>query len=45
MAGYVVRRLLAMFGMLIALSITVFLLFALVPTDVARLDLRQGVHP
>jgi peptide/nickel transport system permease protein len=44
-AGYVVRRLLAMFGMLIALSMTVFLLFALVPTDVARLTCGKACTP
>ncbi len=45
MAGYIVRRLIAMFGMLIALSMVVFLLFALVPTDVARLTCGKACTP
>ena len=45
MAGYIVRRLLAMFGMLIALSIVTFLMFAVVPADPARLSCGKACTP
>ncbi len=45
MGGYIVRRLLAMFGMIIALSLVVFLLFAIVPADPARLTCGKVCTP
>ncbi len=45
MAGYVVRRLLAMFGMLIALTIVTFLMFAVIPADPARLSCGKTCTP
>jgi hypothetical protein len=37
-AGYIVRRVLAMFGMLVALSMVTFLMFSVIPADPARLS-------
>ena len=45
MAGYVVRRLLAMVGMLFALSIVIFLMFAVIPADPARLSCGKACTP
>ena len=45
MATYIVRRLVAMFGMLIALSIIVFLIFNALPSDPARLTCGKSCSP
>jgi peptide/nickel transport system permease protein len=43
--AYVVRRVLVMFGMLVALSMIVFLLFAALPTDPAALTCGKSCTP
>ena len=45
MATYIVRRLAAMLGMLIALSIIVFLIFSALPADPARLTCGKSCSP
>jgi peptide/nickel transport system permease protein len=45
MGAYIVRRLIAMAGMLVALSIIVFLLFSVLPTDPARLVCGKSCTP
>jgi len=45
MAGYIFRRVLAMFGMLIALSMVTFLMFAVIPADPARLSCGKTCTP
>lgn len=45
MASYIVRRLLAMVGMLIALSMIVFLIFNALPSDPARLTCGKSCSP
>ncbi len=45
MATYIVRRLAAMAGMLIALSIIVFLIFSALPVDPARLTCGKSCSP
>jgi peptide/nickel transport system permease protein len=43
--AYIIRRVIAMVGMLIALSIIVFLLFAVLPADPARLACGKACTP
>jgi peptide/nickel transport system permease protein len=45
MGAYIVRRLVAMVGMLIALSVIVFLLFSVMPADPARLVCGKSCTP
>ncbi len=45
MAGYIVRRILSMILLLILLSITVFVLFSLLPADPARLSCGKACSP
>jgi peptide/nickel transport system permease protein len=45
MTGYVVRRLLIMLLMLLLLSLAVFVLFSLLPADVARLTCGKACSP
>lgn len=45
MAGYVTRRLLIMLLMLVLLSLAVFVLFSLLPADVARLTCGKACSP
>jgi len=45
MGAYIVRRLIAMVGMLIALSVIVFLLFSVLPADPARLVCGKACTP
>lgn len=45
MGIYIVRRLIAMFGLLVALTIVVFLLFAALPSDPARLTCAKTCTP
>jgi peptide/nickel transport system permease protein len=44
-AGYITRRVLAMFGMLIALSMVTFFMFSVVPADPARLSCGKTCTP
>jgi len=43
--GYIVRRVLAMFAMLLVLSFVVFSMFAVLPADPARLTCGKGCTP
>lgn len=45
MGGYIVRRLLAMVGMLVALTMITFALFAILPADPARLSCGKTCTP
>ncbi|MFZ0325500.1 MAG: ABC transporter permease [Actinomycetes bacterium] len=45
MIGYIVRRVLAMFAMLLVLSFMVFTMFAVLPADPARLTCGKGCTP
>ncbi len=45
MVNYVIRRLIAMAGLLVALSVVVFLLFAALPADPARLTCGKACTP
>ncbi len=45
MAGYFTRRVLGMFGMLVALSVATFLMFSVIPADPARLSCGKTCTP
>ncbi len=45
MAGYFTRRVLGMFGMLVALSMATFLMFSVIPADPARLSCGKTCTP